>query len=204
MTLLVVSVGKLHASPPEASEEMGRQIIEGLKEVQTIQKGINKVGMPADICTSCTIVTPNLNVILDSEQVDLGKPYYKKENEPYVIYLKRTSKTPAKIDLKFKNAYEYCEKMHVGTNPWAPNGPLIMGCMLYLTRYEEEEVSLNLKKLKPLKEGETEVIEIKLTKRNPRNAKYEIAVKNIGNSEAREDISKKFLGGGYNVSFEEP
>ncbi len=204
MTLLVVSIGKLHASPPEASEAMGREIIESLKEADSIREDIKKVGVPAEVCPSCTTTTPDLIVSLDSKEVDLGNPYYKKENTPYVIYLKRTSKTPAKLDLKFKNGHEVCAKMYMGSNPWAPNGPLMVGCMMYMTSYEDEELSLNLKKLRPLKEGEEEVIEVRLLKRNPKNSKYEITVKNVTNSEAREDVSKKFLGGGYNVSFEAP
>lgn len=204
MTLLALSAEEVRATPPEASEKMGREIIESLKEADSIREGIKKVGVPAEVCPGCAPVAPNLSVVLEGNKVDLGNPYYLKENEPYIIYLKRTSKTPAKIDLKFKNGHDYCAKMHVGTHPWSPNGPLIMGCLIYLTQYEEEEVSLNLKKLKPLKDGEEEVIEVRLSKRNPRIAKYDIAVKNISNSEAREEIGKKFLGGGYNVSFEAP
>lgn len=195
---------EVHATPPEASEKIGREILEGLKDTTSMNQVIHMVGKPIEHCPGCGPKGPDFKVDLVGSSHDLGKPYYLRENEPYIIYVKRTAKTPAKIDLKFKNGYEYCEKMYMGSNPWAPGGPLIMGCMLYLTRYEDEEISLNLKKLKPLKEGEEEIIEIQLSKNNTRKAKYEIAVKNLTNESVKEEVGKKFLGGGYNVSFEAP
>ncbi|MBC7714378.1 MAG: hypothetical protein H7177_13620 [Rhizobacter sp.] len=191
------------AREPEVSEKDGREILESLKDVGTMNRDIQNVGKQLVNCPGCAAKEPDLKVYLEGDTVDLGNPYYIHENEPYVIYLKRTAKTPAKIDLKFKNGHDYCEKMYVGTNPWSPSGPLVMGCQLTLTRYEDEEVTLNLKNLRKLKGDETEVIEVKLTKRNPRAAKYEITVKNLSSVTAKEDIGKKFLGGGFNVSFED-
>lgn len=204
LTLIVTSVMEVHASPPEASEKMGREILEGLKDAETMNQDIQLVGKPVEHCPGCGPKGPDLKIELVDRSHDLGKPYYLRENEPYIIYIKRTAKTPAKIDLKFKNGYEYCERMYMESNPWAPGGPLILGCMLYLTHYEEEEISLNLKKLKALKEGQEEVIEVRLSKSNTRKAKYEITVKHLSDDSVKEEIGKKFLGGGYNVSFEAP
>lgn len=128
-------------------------------------------------------------------------PYYLKDKEPYIIYLKRTAKTPASVDIKFKNGHRYCGKSYVGPNPWLPNGPLIIDCLVYLTRYEDQEISLNMKNLRKLAEGEEEVIEVRLTKKDPNASAYSMAVKNLSDVSTKGELDKKFFGGGYNVSF---
>ena len=51
-------------------------------------------------------------------------------------------------------------------------------------------------------EGEEEIIELKLTKRDISSSKYQVEARNLSVSSAREDIDKKFFGRGFNVGFE--
>lgn len=191
--------GSLYASEEATvSEETVREVLETVKTSADINKEIKNVGVPLATCPGCAPKGPDQVTVLDAAEVDIGNPYYKKSNEPYVIYLKRTSKSPAKIDLKLKNGYEYCAKMYAGTF----YGNIVMGCVIYMTRYEDEEISLNLKKLPKLSEGQEEIIELRFTKPNLKNSKYELKVTSLTEATHKEDIGKKFLGGGFNVSFE--
>lgn len=202
----LISLGDQVASADEVlgPEKIGQSLLQDLKSVESLNKDVKKVGTLEVACPGCSGTVSDLNLSLDNDEISLGNPHYRKANQPYVILLKRTSKTPRSIDLNFKNGYEYCEKMFVGTNPWVPSGPLVVDCMLYLTRYEDHEISLNFRDSKPLVNDEVEIIEIRLSKPVLRNSKYDIEIKNLSNSAMKIEKKKKFLGGGYNVSFESP
>ncbi len=202
--LLAISNTEVRANPESDAKSVGQEIIDNVKDIESINQNAKNVGKIDVPCPACTEVKVNKNIVLDAETLDLGNPHYRKNDEPYIIHLKRTSKSPKKIDLTFKNGHEYCGKMFVGTNPWYPSGPLVIDCVIYLTRYEEAEISLNMKNLKPLKDGEEEIIEVKLSKTNIKNAKFNLEVKNISNPDTRVDLGKKFFGNGYNVSVETP
>lgn len=75
-----------------------------------------------------------------------------------------------------------------------------MGCLLYMTNYIDEEISLNLKNLPTLRAGEEEVIELKLTKSDTNNPKYNVEVKSLSRESVKSEIDSKFFGTGYNVS----
>lgn len=181
-------------------------IFEGIKEVTDLNQAVKEVGVISPKCPGCEEKTFDLKVALDQKDkksVSLGSPHYLKDNEPYVVYIKRTSETPANVDLTFKNGYRECGKMYIEKNPWAPNGSLIMGCLVHVTRYVDEEISLNLKNLPPLRPGEEDFIELKFFKKDITSSKYTIELKHRGENARREEIDKKFFGGGYNVSFKE-
>lgn len=197
--LTFILLGFLGVNSAFAEEDVGRDLISGIKEVETLNSEVKKAGVVPEKCPGCAEKEPNLRVALDKKSVDIGNPYYKRDNEPYIVYVKRTSETPAKVDLTFKNGYRYCEKVYYGSNPF--NGALIVDCLLYLHRYEEAEVSLNLKNLPKLKPGEEEIIEIKFAKPDINASKFKIEVKHLSDTPMKEDIDKKFFGDGYNVSF---
>lgn len=201
--LSIVMLGFLSVIPlvhaEDESAQVNHDLLSGIKEVEAVNSEVKKAGVLPPKCPGCADKEPDLKATLDKKEVDIGNPYYRRDNEPYVVYLKRTSETPAKVDLKFKNGYRYCERMFVGANPLS--GALMMDCMLYLHRYEDEEISLNLKNLPKLKPGEEELIEIKFTKKDINTSKYTIEVKHFGENSQTEEIDKKFFGAGYNVNF---
>lgn len=199
LTILAILVPLAQA---EEKETLERDILDGVKEATAVNETLKTVGKTEERCPGCAETPPKETLALESEEVSLKyPPYYMNGKDPYVIYLKRTAKTPTSVDVKFKNGHRYCGKSYVGPNPWLPNGPLIIDCMIYLTRYEEQVISLNLKKLRKLEEGEEEIIEVRLSKKDPNASKYTMAVKNLNDISVKEELDKKFFGGGYNVSF---
>lgn len=75
------------------------------------------------------------------------------------------------------------------------------GCLLYLYKDIDEELSLNLKNLPKVKAGEEEIIELRLTKPNVDNPKYTLEVNNLSNSSARSLVDSKFFSDGLNIDF---
>lgn len=173
-------------------------MFQDIKELGKLNSDVQEVGTLKSDCLSCIEKSVDQKISLDSETIDLGRPLFPADNRPYTVYLKRTSSSPAKIDLKLKNGHRYCEKTIITSF----GGGMGVDCILYLYNYEDEELSLNLKNLPKLKEGEEEVIELKLTKPDINNAKYKVEVKNLSQSSARESVDKKFFGSGFNVSFD--
>lgn len=181
--------------PVNADENKDSQkLLQDMKALGKINEHVQKVGTVKEECLSCIEEKSSVKkVALDKSTVDLGKPLWAADDVPHVIYLKRTSSSPAKIDLKLKNSYRYCEKTLISG--------MGTGCLLYLYKDIDEELSLNLKNLPKLKAGEEEIIELKLTKPNVDNPKYALEVKNLSNSAARGSADSKFFGDGFNVDF---
>lgn len=184
--------------PVNAQESKANQeILQGLREVGKMNEHVQNAGSVKQDCLSCIDKAAVQKVVLDKSSVNLGKPLFEQDDSPVVIYLKRTSSTPDKVNLKFKNSYRYCEKTLIG----GMAGGLAMGCLLYLNNDIDEEIALNLKSLPKLIAGQEEIIELKLTKSDVNNPKYSLKVKNLSNSAARENVDEKFFGDGYNVAF---
>lgn len=181
-----------------ADEKVAREMFQDIKELEKLNSDVQGVGTLKSDCLSCIEKSVDKKISLDNESIDLGRPLFPGDNKPYTVYLKRTSSSPAKIDLKLKNGHRYCEKTIITSF----GGGMGIDCLLYLYNYEDEELSLNLKNLPKLKEGEEEIIELKLTKPDINNAKYKVEVKNLSQSSARESVDKKFFGSGFNVSFD--
>lgn len=181
-----------------ADEKAAREMFQDIKELEKLNSDVREVGTLKSDCLSCIEKSVDQKIILDKETIDLGRPLFPADNKAYTVFLKRTSSSPAKIDLKLKNGHRYCEKTIITSF----GGGMGVDCILYLYNYEDEELSLNLKNLPKLKEGEEEIIELKLTKPDIDNAKYKVEVKNLSQSSARESVDKKFFGNGFNVSFD--
>ena len=178
--------------------EDSQQILQDFRELGKINQELKKVGVVKEDCLSCLEEkSPDLKVSLDKSPLDLGKPLFVEDDKAYVVYLKRTSNSPLKIDLKFKNGYRYCEKTLVG----AMAGGLVMGCLLYMTNYIDEKISLNLKSLPKLKAGEEETIELKLTKPDINNPKYTVNAASLTDSAVKGSVDKKVFGDGFTVNF---
>lgn len=182
--------------PVNADENKDSQeLLQDMRSLGKINEHVQKVGTVKEDCLSCIDEKASIKkVALDKSTVDLGKPLFAADDVPYVIYLKRTSSTPLKIDLKLKNSYRYCEKTLISG--------MATGCLLYLYKDIDEELSLNLKNLPKLQAGAEEIIELKLTKPNVDNPKYALEVKNLSQSSAQGHVDSKFFSDGFNVSFE--
>jgi hypothetical protein len=193
---LLMTWGVTHVKA--ADEKAAREMFQDIKELEKLNSDVREVGTLKSDCLSCIEKSVDQKISLDKETIDLGRPLFPADNKAYTIFLKRTSSSPAKIDLKLKNGHRYCEKTIITSF----GGGLGVDCILYLYNYEDEELSLNLKNLPKLKEGEEEIIELKLIKPDINNAKYKVEVKNLSQSSARESVDKKFFGSGFNVSFD--
>src|SRR6218665_3527534 len=98
-------------TPVSASDEKGAQeIFQGMKEVSKINDQVQKVGTITPDCLSCIEKPASLKIGLEKDVHDLGMPLFTADDVPYTVVLKRTSNSPAKINLKFKNGHRYCEK----------------------------------------------------------------------------------------------
>ena len=175
------------------SNKDSQELLQDIKALGKINEQVQKVGTVKEDCLSCIDKNSIALVALDKSTVDLGKPTFEADDVPHVIYLKRTSSSPSKINVKFKNSYRYCEKTLISG--------MATGCLLYLYKDIDEELSLNLKNLPRLDTGIEEVIELKLTKPNVDNPKYTLEVKNLSNSAARGSVDSKFFSDGFNVDF---
>lgn len=193
LLLMTYVVMPVNAQDSEASQE----ILQDFRKIGKINEHVQNVGTVKKDCLSCIDKASVQKVALDKSSVNLGKPLFEQDDAPVVIYLKRTSHTPDKVNLKFKNSYRYCEKTLIG----GMAGGLAMGCLLYMYNDIDEEVALNLKSLPKLSVGQEEIIELKLTKSDVNNPKYSLKVKNLSNSAVRERVDEKFFGDGYNVDF---
>lgn len=175
------------------SNKDSQELLQDMKALGKINEHVQKVGTVKEECLSCIDKNSITKVSLDTSTVDLGKPLFTADDVPHVIYLKRTSSTPSKINLKLKNSYRYCEKTLISG--------MATGCLLYLYKDIDEEVSLNLKNLPKLSAGVEEIIELKLTKTNVDNPKYSLEVNNLSNSHAKSSVDSKFFSDGFNVDF---
>lgn len=175
-----------------------QEIFQDMRELGKINQQLQKVGVVKEDCLSCIEEkSPDFQVSLDKSELDLGNPLFTQDDKPYVVYLKRTSNSPLKINLKFKNGYRYCEKTLIGSIA----GGLAMGCLLYMTNYIDEEISLNFKNLPKLKDGEEEVVELRLTKPDTNNPKYNLKAASLTDAGVKGSVDKKFFGDGFNVNF---
>ena len=181
-----IALGLLGAMESSLSQDT----YEVLKNLEEVNAGLS-VEVEKEACLHCKAVGPDVTISLDKKSHNLGKPYFAKKNEPYVIYLKRSSVSPEKIELTFKNSYEVCGKYYVG----APFGTIQAECMLPLTKFEDEKISVDLRNLPKLEEGQEEIIEIEMTKKDITKTRYSIHAKNLS------DSSYKDIWRGDNVKF---
>ena len=177
-------------------------MVDSLKQVQ---KNVKDVGLIPPTCPSCAVdAAPDMKVDMAQKEIDLARPSIYKDNTPFIIHLKRTKDSPLKVTLKFKNGHEECAKMYIGTNPFLPNGPLIAGCLMKMTTYNDDEIDLNLKKYPLPKDGEDQIIEVKITKPDVRKSFYALDVEAVkGPASIVKSKGKKFWSEGYNVDLAE-
>lgn len=177
-------------------------LTEAVKNVTGLEKKLDKPGshLSAD-CSGCKTIEPDKKIELKNKTEDLGTPLLYKNNKPFVYHLKRTSESPLKATLKFKNGHQVCGRMFVGSNPY--NGALIVECMIKITEYEEEEIDVNFKNLPAPAVGEEQIIEIKLSKPEATNSFYTVETEVLKGPSAKISKDKKFWGSGFNLDYSE-
>lgn len=184
------------------ADEVDPQVLtEAVKNVTHLEKKLDGPGTIAADCSSCKTIEPDKKLDLKNKEEDLGAPWFKKNNVPYIIHFKRTKDTPQKLTVKFKNSHTVCAKMFVGANPY--NGALMVDCLFRTTVYEDEELELNFKKLPPPSDGEEQIIEVKLVKPEIGNTFYTLESEVLKGPAAKTIKDKKFWGYGYNLDYSE-
>ncbi len=179
-------------------------LLSGVGEVAT---GINNVtigvGLVKAPCPSCDEKTVNKKIILKESVVDMGYPYFIKTSDSYLVRLVRTSSSPKKIDLRFKNSG--------GSRCAVPADLATMAqgygtCVMYGTESRDEEINLDLSDLPPLEVGKEDIIEFSLSKSDLKKFPYKLDVDYVGSEETETKISEKsflswfvFSRDGYNV-----
>jgi hypothetical protein len=177
------------------------KMIDAVKAVDGASAVVLETGTIKSECPLCKFETPKKSYELNSNKIELETPYYIKNNDPYIIHLKRNANSPAKITLKFKNGRKVCGKVVAYTLPI--NGAFEFGCLFYMTQYEEEEFDLNFKNLPPLAKNEEQVLEIRLSKSNVEKSDYQVDLNSLTGNPVKVEKDKKFWGDGINFKFTE-
>lgn len=177
------------------------EMVDTLQNVQTEMK---KTGAVEGVCVGCVkLIEPDKKIDLNAKEIELKHLSIYKDNTPYLIHVKRTKDSPLTSSIKFKNGHTECAKMFAESSPWNPNGPLIIGCAFTMTVYEDHEIDLDLKKLPLPKDGEEQIIEIKITKPKVRNSYYSVDAQVLKGPSAKAESGKMFWGYGWNVDIVE-
>lgn len=198
-SLFILSFLFFLSSPAIAGETIEQNFINNVQEVTELQKELKSTGTIPSPCPACDEQQPDHKILLNSKTIDLEKSLtFLKENKPVIVHLERTPDSPDEVDIKFKNSSQYCGKMYVGSNPFAHSN-IIIDCQFYLTRYEDEVITVNLKNLLPVSEKK-EILVLKLTKKSFKTGKYELVAEH-NFPEVKVEQKKKFFGGGINLTF---
>jgi hypothetical protein len=207
MKTLILIIGLLTLNNFGYSEETsaeikdGSALIDAVRSVKEAADTVKKTGVIETTCISCVKDSPDKSYQLEKESFELDTPYYLKENKPYVIHLKRTKETPNKVRLTFKNGHRVCGKMTAYTLPMT--GAFEVACMFYVTQFEEETFDLNFKSLPKLKDGETQILELKLSKENVEKSKYNVELNSLTGNPVIVEKDSKFWGDGFNFKLVE-
>jgi hypothetical protein len=189
-------------SSPTFAEDVSEEhkLVEAVQEAVDLNKNVAEAGVLPPSCAHCPDKEAHQKINADKKVIDIGNPYYLKSNEPYVVRLVRTSQTPKKLKLKFKNGQKVCRKFIAEPNPWA-KGNWIMGCWIQGTDYIDNDIEIDFSELTPLKDNESEIVEIKFTKSSPDKYKYSISAEILKDQAPKGKVSSYFFGDGYDVKF---
>lgn len=199
---LTLTFTSLYCQRPWAAEEAPNDYAEMINSINGAQGEVKKAGVVDPGCVNCVkTIEPNKKIELKNKVEDLETPFIYKDNTPYIIHVKRTKDSPLKATLKFRNGHSECANMFIGSNPWNPSGPLVIGCAYTHTVYEDHEIDLNMKNLPKPAEGEEQIIEIRITKPKVENSYYAFDAEVIKGPSTKVEKDKKFWGSGFNLDF---
>ncbi len=193
--ILIIFFSILHSA--NASD-----LVEAVKSLNEVQAALKLENSTEKYCSICTSETYTQKHELLTEEIDIGKMPIYQSNRPYVLRITRTHKSPKKFSIKYENGQDECLKDAMGINPYTKQFEYF-GCMLYTMRFVPEEMDINLEGLKKLNEGESEIIDIVLTKKNSRKYPYDVLVERPMGEKLNSKISTKFFGNGKNIKLRE-
>jgi hypothetical protein len=170
-------------------------------QLELVQKELQKSGLIKADCNLCSVnYEADKKIELNKPEIDIGTPYYIKNNNEYVLLLKRTHETPSKVSLFFKNGHTVCGRAFVGASGFG-NGNIFVECLIKYTEYEDEEIELNFKKFPALKVGEEQYIRITINKPKQEVSFYDINATVVDSSDSKINKSKMFFGSGHEFKF---
>lgn len=180
------------------------EMIHSLKKVPQEVKKSGVIELP---CVSCTkVIEVNKRLELKNEEQDLGVVSFERDDLPVVLHFLRTKNSPRESVLHFKNEHSICSKTYSASNPVVNNGDVLMGCLMSKTVYEEQKLQLDFKNWPAPKEGEEQIIEVRLIKPRVSEKEYLVeaeVVKGESSKTIKVEKDKKFWSQGFNLNFSE-
>ena len=155
---------------------------------------ISAVGSPPSNCTHCPDKEAHQKIVADKKEINLANPYYNKNEGPYIVRLIRNAKTPKKLKLKFKNSEKVCQTF--------VNEQRVFECWVQKNEYTDNDIQMDFTNLPIIKEGDSEIIEIKFFKNDPDRYKYFITAERLTVNASKAKVSAYFFGDGFDVKFE--
>lgn len=172
--------------------------IEKFSSLNHATKDVGQVQIPCEACNEKKI---NQKIELKSKEVEIYSPYFLNVSDSYTVRLIRTSDTPKKVDLKFRNdGGTICRK---GIGGITKAGGLYAECMVYVTESREEELAIDLGNLPALNPGEEDIIEISFSKKNLKKFDYQLSVEHYGNNSLTGEVKEFWLDFGHKISFKD-
>lgn len=177
------------------------KIISDLEQVTTLNQVTKEVGQIKVPCEACIEKKINQKLFLKSKEVEIYSPYFLNVSDSYTIRLIRTSDTPKKVDLTFRNGGgTICGK---GIGGITKAGGLYAECVIFVTETRKEELALDLSNLPVLNPGEEDIIEISFSKKNLKKFDYQLNVEHYGKNNLTGEVKEFWLDFGHNISFKD-
>lgn len=166
------------------------ELLEAAQDAVDLSKALSLVGTVGLSCSYCPDREAHQKIVANKKEIIIKNPYYLKGNEPYVLRLIRNRQTPQKLKLKFKNGHRVCLK-----DNWA------MSCLIEGYEQIDNDIEIDFTELPLSKENESEIVEIKFIKSNPKKYKYSVSAEILKDQAPKAKVSSYFFGEGYDVKF---
>lgn len=184
---------------------VAQTLVESIKDVNSIQVEVNKVGSVERPCPSCDGDSfSNIKMKMEKE-MDLGrKIFFTKNEKPINVILERDENSPSKMTITFENPYRVCAKHYVGPSMLPGSGTIMIDCLMYVSEFEKEKIDIDLSKLPKPEAGKTQSVVISIKKYDITRTKYVVDAYYSGEGKAAVEVSNKFWGSGRNVVLRKP
>ena len=149
---MVVSFPLFAENNDKDSSIRPEKILSDIEKISSLNQATKDVGQVQVPCEACIEKKINQKLVLKSKEVEIYGPYFMNVSDSYTVRLIRTSDTPKKVDLKFRNGGgTICGK---GIGGITKAGGLYAECIIYVTETRQEELALDLSNLPKLNPGE--------------------------------------------------
>jgi len=176
----------------------GGNLIEVTEMASDLNKNLKDAGVLKSTCANCQVEKKIDRQLELKEKIhNLNPVYYINNPHEFVVHLKRSSKTPKKVTLNFKNGHLVCGRLMMGTNPYS--GGISFDCLIQYTEYEDNDIDLDFSRLPVMKEGQEQMIELKIIKPNTNLSRYDVEVSGLNGEQFKTKKSKMFWRVGYSL-----